>query len=69
MVLSVDTKRCKQVITDRQAHSEIPPRKNTRPWKDSKISSRDRNELLQTVKHLGRTIWKKWSGYHYRSLV
>ena len=28
-----------------------------------------RNELLQAVKHLGRTIWKKWSGYHRRSLV
>ncbi|EXU24945.1 hypothetical protein J760_3707, partial [Acinetobacter baumannii 24845_7] len=22
-----------------------------------------RNELLRTVKRLGRTIWKKWSGY------
>ena len=21
------------------------------------------------VKRLGRAIWKKWSGYHYRSLV
>jgi len=28
-----------------------------------------RNELLKTVKHLGRTIWKNWSGYHRRSLV
>ncbi len=32
------------------------------------ISSIERNELLQTVKHLGRTLWK-WSGYHRRSLV
>ncbi|WP_035311562.1 IS5/IS1182 family transposase, partial [Acinetobacter towneri] len=47
----------------------IPPRKNAKPWKDSKISSIERNELLQTVKHLGRTLWKKWSGYHRRSLV
>ncbi|MFY5083564.1 IS5/IS1182 family transposase, partial [Acinetobacter baumannii] len=22
-----------------------------------------------TVKRLGRTLWKKWSGYHRRSLV
>ncbi|EXG91055.1 putative transposase, partial [Acinetobacter baumannii 1022959] len=29
----------------------------------------ERNELLRTVKRLGRTIWKKWSGYHRRSLV
>ena len=64
-----DTKCCRQVISDRQTHAVIPPRKNAKPWKDSKISSIERNELLQTVKHLGRTLWKKWSGYHRRSLV
>ena len=36
---------------------------------DTKSSSLERNELLRTVKHLGRTLWKKWSGYHRRSLV
>ena len=30
---------------------------------------RERNELLKTVKFLGKMIWKKWSGYHRRSLV
>ncbi len=39
------------------------------PWKDTKSSSLERNELLRTVKRLGRTLWKKWSGYHRRSLV
>ena len=33
------------------------------------MGSLERNELLRTVKRLGRTIWKKWSGYHRRSLV
>lgn len=28
-----------------------------------------RNETLRAIKRLGRTIWKKWSGYHPRSLV
>ena len=64
-----DTKRCRQVIADRQAHAVIPPRKNARPWKDTKAHSQERNELLRTVKRLGRTLWKKWSGYHRRSLV
>ena len=64
-----DTKQCRQVIADRQAHAVIPPRKNAKPWKDTKISSLERNELLRTVKCLGRTLWKKWSGYHRRSLV
>ena len=27
-----DTKLCRQVISDRHAHTLIPPRKNARPW-------------------------------------
>ena len=64
-----DTKQCRQVIADRQAHAVIPPRKNAKPWKDQKTGSLERNELLKTVKRLGRAVWKKWSGYHRRSLV
>ena len=63
-----DTKHCRKVISDRQAHAVIPPRKNAKPWKDKKLRSLERNELLKTVKCLGRAIWKKWSGYHRRSL-
>ena len=47
----------------------IPPRKNARSWKYTKTSSLERNELLRTVKRLGRTLWKKWSGYDRQSLV
>ncbi|MBF9263174.1 IS5/IS1182 family transposase, partial [Acinetobacter baumannii] len=50
----------RQVNADRQANAVIPPRKNAKPWKDKKMSSLERNELLRTVKRLGRTIWKKW---------
>jgi len=64
-----DTKQCREMISDRQAHAVIPARKNAKPWKDTKISSLERNELLRTVKHLGKTIWKNWSGYHRRSLI
>ena len=64
-----DTKQCRQVIADRQAHAVIPPRKNVRPWKDKKLGSLERNELLKRIKHLGRMLWKKWTGYHRRSLV
>ena len=52
-----DTKQCRQVIADRQAHAVIPP-KNAKPWKDTKSSSLERNELLRTIKRLGRTLWK-----------
>ena len=69
-----DTKQCRQVIADRQAHMVIPPRKNAKPRKDTKSSSLERNKLLRTVNlakqcFSGRTLWKKWSGYHRRSLV
>ncbi|ANS36596.1 transposase (plasmid) [Cereibacter sphaeroides] len=26
-----------------------------------------RNEILRTSNRLGRTIWRRWSGYHRRS--
>ena len=58
-----------QVLTDRNAHSIIPPKKNAKPWKDKRSSLIERNTLLNTVKHLSRAIWKKWSGYHRRSLI
>lgn len=64
-----DTKQCCQVIADRKAYAVITPRKNAKPWKDNKVHSRERNELLRTVKRFGRAPWKKWSGYHRRSLV
>lgn len=64
-----DTKYCRQVIADRQAHAVIPPRKNVKPWKDKKLRFLERNELLKTVKRLGRTLWKKWSGYHLKRLM
>lgn len=31
-----DTKDCPQVISDRQAHTVVPPRKDAKPWKDKK---------------------------------
>jgi hypothetical protein len=28
-----------------------------------------RNKTLRAIRHLGRRLWKRWSGYHRRSLV
>ena len=65
-----DRKHCRQVILDRDADAIIiPPSKNAKHWKDRQARSIERNELLKTVKRLGRSLWKKWSGYHRRSLV
>jgi hypothetical protein len=38
-----DTKHCRQVILDRDAHAIIPPRKNAKPWKDQQARSIERN--------------------------
>ena len=56
--MTYDTKYCRKVISARQAHAVIPPRKNAQPWKDKTLRSMQRNELLKTVKRLGRAIWK-----------
>lgn len=64
-----DTKGCHEAIARRQADAIIPIRKNAKPWKMNRIGATARNEILRATRRLGRTIWKKWSGYHRRSLV
>jgi len=64
-----DTKGCYAAIAEREAQAIIPVRRNGRPWKEDGPGAAARNETLRAIKRLGRTIWKKWSGYHRRSLV
>ena len=64
-----DTKGCHAAIAARGAAAIIPTRKNGQPWKENTAGAKARNEILRATRHLGRTIWKKWSGYHRRSLV
>jgi hypothetical protein len=64
-----DTKDCHEAIALRAAHAIIPTRKNAKPWKANRCGTDARNDILRTTKRLGRAIWKRWSGYHRRSLV
>ncbi len=65
-----DTKACHEAIALRQAQAIIPVRKNARkPWKENRPGASARNEILRATQRLGRAIWKRWSGYHRRSLV
>jgi len=64
-----DTKASYAAITQRGADAIIPVRKNGKPWKENTPGAKVRNEALRANRRLGRTIWKKWSGYHRRSLV
>ncbi|WP_427501717.1 IS5 family transposase (plasmid) [Methylomonas sp. MED-D] len=64
-----DTKRDHTAIAERGAEAIIPVRKNGKPWKENTPGAHARNETLRAMQRLGRAIWKKWSGYHRRSLV
>jgi hypothetical protein len=64
-----DTKGCYEAIALRQGDAIIPIRKNAKPWKLNRLGAAARNEILRATRRLGRAIWKKWSGYHQRSLV
>jgi hypothetical protein len=47
----------------------IPTRRSAKPWTDARAGVQARNEILRAMRKLGRSIWKKWSGHHRRSLV
>lgn len=64
-----DTKVCHAAIARRQANAVIPPRKNAKLWKVRHMGDLARNEAVRACLRLGRRLWKKWSGYHRRSLV
>lgn len=62
-----DTRKRHDAIAARGAVAIIPPRKNAKPWKPDTAGAIARNEILRTSKRVGRTIWRRWSGYHRRS--
>lgn len=64
-----DTRRCHGAIIDRGADAVIPIRRNGRAWKENCPAAAARNEILRATRRLGRTLWKKWTGYHVRSRV
>jgi hypothetical protein len=64
-----DTKKAHVAISERNAEAIIPVRKNGKPWKENTAGAKARNETLRAIQRLGRATWKKWSGYHRRSLV
>ena len=64
-----DTRKCHDAIATRNACAVIPPRKNAKPWKPTSPGAIARNDAVNASRYLGRTIWKRWSGYHRRSRV
>jgi hypothetical protein len=64
-----DTRKCHEAIAARNAHAVIPPRKNAKPWKPTSAGAIARNDAVSAQRYLGRTLWRRWSGYHRRSRV
>jgi hypothetical protein len=64
-----DTRGCLDGIAQRQAIAVIPPRKNASHWKKPSAGWAHRNKAIRACKRLGRSSWRKWSGYHWCSLV
>ena len=64
-----DTRACHAAIAARGAAAVIPPRKNGKPWKEPTAGAMVRNDALRSCRRFGRAIWKRWTGYHRRSLI
>ncbi len=64
-----DTRTVYEASTARNSALLVPPRRNGKPWKTRTAGASERNETLRAIKHLGRRLWKRWSGYHRRSLA
>ena len=45
----------------------IPPRGNAEPWKTNGPGARGRDGDLRAMTRFGRTLWRRWFGYHRRS--
>ena len=64
-----DTRACHAAVAERGAAAVIPPRRNGKPWKEHTAGATARNEALRSCRRFGRAIWKRWTGYHRRSLA
>lgn len=64
-----DSRRVYRVAHAYGAELRVPPRRDGQPWQDKAAWATSRNDKLVAIGRLGRAIWKRWSGYHRRSLV
>ena len=63
-----DKRKCYEAIEEREARANIPPRVDAQYW-EQEGETHARNQNLARIEELGRTEWKRESGYHRRSLA
>ncbi len=64
-----DGRACRDALASRAAEAIIPPRRDAKPWKKDSPGAAPRNEALRAIKRFGRTLCRRWSGYHRRSRI
>ena len=64
-----DTRKCHDAVAAPGATAIIQPWKNAKPWKPDTAGAIARNEALRVSRRFGRTLWRRWCGYHRRSRV
>lgn len=63
-----DQRKCYDLIEARGAQANIPPREDAQYW-EKEGETHARNRHLNRIDEVGRSEWKKESGYHRRSLA
>ena len=61
------TRGGRDAIATRGADAVVPPRRDAEPWMKERPRAAGRNEASRAIRRLGRTIWRRWSGYRRRS--
>lgn len=66
-----DKRSCYQVLSEKSIKAIIPPQKNAKIWQHGNCSAPPlaRDENLRRIRKVGRSKWKKETGYHKRSLA
>jgi IS5 family transposase len=66
-----DRRTCYEAIRARHARATIPPQRNAKIWQhgNTKAERLARDQNLRRIRQVGRTVWKRESGYHRRSLA
>ena len=66
-----DKRKCYEALETTGAIVTIPPRRDARIWQHGNSAGEpwQRDENLRAIRRLGRTRWKRESGYHRRSLA
>jgi IS5 family transposase len=64
-----DKRNCYDAIRRREAKATIPPQRNAKIWQhgNTKAERLVRDQNLRHIRQVGRSAWKKESGYHQRS--